>query len=117
MGRTKKTACMSTGGKAPRRQFAKHARRVRHPDTKHSDHVKRSTTGRQKPEEAHNVPKCTICHHHPAYFIAMCGHRICCNECHSTSYCRRQIYNLEKCPLCRQWIGLNSGEMLYHLKH
>jgi len=91
---------MSTGGKAPRRQFAKHARRVRHPDTKHSDHVKRSTTGRQKPEEAHNVPKCTICHHHPAYFIAMCGHRICCNECHSASYCRRQIYNMEKCPLC-----------------
>lgn len=70
-----------------------------------------------KLNELQDIPKCTICHHHPAFFIGMCGHRICCSECHSNSSCRHYIYKLSNCPLCRKWIGLDSGEMLYQLKH
>jgi len=33
-----------------------------------------------KLNELQDIPKCTICHHHPAFFIGICGHRICCED-------------------------------------
>lgn len=120
MGRIKQTPRMTTGGRAPKKQLASKSGKERFVgdaykkleianDIIHQLNIKLKILS--------DLPKCTICHHHPATFIGMCGHRICCVECHSNPSCRRSIYKLSNCPLCRKWIGLDSGEMLYQLKH